>query len=123
LKFLSSKITNVDVLAKLTVVIFGILSIWGIQYIFNLLHLNLFDLVYVVIISQLSLIGPVIIGIFSKKKNIKYMWVSILVSLIIGFGASIVGGFLGNKLLVDGAGTYTVVTSLLVASLLLILKY
>lgn len=121
IKILSKLINNFDKVARLTVIIFGFISIWGIQYIFKLLNLNLFDLVYIVIVSQLSLIGPVIIGIFSKRKNIKFMWLSILAGLIMGFGASIVGGALGNKILTDGAGTFSVISSLAVSLFLLLL--
>jgi len=125
----SSSILNIDILssfkrtarfndktraklAKFSVIIFGLLAIWGIEYVFQVLGVNLFDFVYIVIISQLSLIGPVLIGIYSKTAKSKFMWIAILMGLIVGFGSAVIGSTSRYTLLVDGAGTFSAMASM-----------
>jgi len=107
-------------LIQLSVFAFGLIAVWIINLVFNILHINLFDLVYIVILSQLSLIGPVIIGLYSKRHKNSLMWIAILTALIVGFGSTIIGGASNNHLLVDGAGAFAVVASLFTAG---IVKY
>jgi Na+/proline symporter len=112
IKLLSNKLKNSKNLSKISVIIFGLISIWGIQLLFNALKLNLFELVYIIIISQLALVGPVIVGIMSNKKN-NLMFIPILIGLFIGFGSSIYGIIAENKILIDGAGSFTIISSIL----------
>ncbi|MFS8159289.1 MAG: hypothetical protein ACMG6E_03585 [Candidatus Roizmanbacteria bacterium] len=99
----------------MSIVIFGFVSIWGIGFILKLLHINLFDFVYVIIISQLSLIGPVVVGLYTQNKRNGLMWIAIVIALIVGFGSIVLGEVTDLKYLIDGAATFSVITSLLVA--------
>ncbi|MBP9797572.1 hypothetical protein KBC70_00300 [Candidatus Woesebacteria bacterium] len=100
---------------QLSIIVFGLLTIWGIQFLLDAFEVNMFDFLYIIVISQLSLIGPVIVGLYTKSKKIKYMWLPIIVALIVGFGSIIIGGMTGTKGLIDGAGTFSVITSCIAA--------
>jgi Na+/proline symporter len=105
-------------LIQLLVIVFGLITIWGFEGILKAFHINLFDFLYIIVVSQLSLIGPVVFGLYKKVKRNERMWIAILLALIVGFGSVIIGGFTGNKVLIDGAGTFSVITSLLSAWML-----
>ena len=101
-------------LIQLMIVAFGLVTIWGFEHVLKAFHINLFDFLYIIVISQLSLIGPVVFSLYGKARKSEGMWIVILLALIVGFGSVIVGGITGNKMLIDGAGTFTVITSLAV---------
>jgi len=105
-------------LIQLMIVAFGLVTIWEFEYVLKAFHINLFDFLYTIVISQLSLIGPVIFGLYEKGKNNDKMWIAILLALIAGFGSVAIGGITGTKVLIDGAGTLSVITSLLVVYIL-----
>lgn len=102
-------------LIQLLVVAFGLITIWGFEGILKAFRINLFDFLYIIVISQLSLIGPVIFGLYGKVRKNDAMWIVILLALTVGFGSVIVGGITENKMLIDGAGAFSVITSLLSA--------
>lgn len=99
---------------RLALIIIGITSIWGVQYLLELLNLSLFNFVYVVIITQLSLIGPVLYALIENKKSHVNGSVAILSALFVGFSATILGSFFNIGWIVDGAGTFTIITSVLI---------
>jgi hypothetical protein len=100
-------------LIQLLIVAFGIISVWGFEHILRSFAINLFDFLYIIVISQLSLIGPVVFGLYGKEKKNMFMWIAIALALVVGFGSSVIGGMTGNKILIDGAGTFSVVASLM----------
>lgn len=102
-------------LIQVSIVVFGLLTIWGIEFILKVFQVNLFDFLYIIVISQLSLIGPVVLGLYVKGKKCRWMWIAIILALIVGFGSVAIGGFTDTKELIDGAGTFSVITSLVAA--------
>ncbi len=95
-----------------TLISVAIMSVWGISVIFRLSGANLFDFVYIVILTQLALIGPVLVGFFLPPAAAKPMWIAICFGLIIGFGSAIIGTIAEESYLVDGAGTFTIAASI-----------
>ena len=55
-----------------------------------------------------------VFGLYGRAKKSEGMWIAILLALIAGFGSVAIGGITGTKVLIDGAGTLTVITSLAV---------
>lgn len=106
-------------IAKVALVLVAILSVWGIDLIFRISGANLFDFVYIVILTQLAIIGPVVVGLAMRSAAKTPMWVAIIFGLIVGFGSVIIGKTAEMPYLVDGAGTFTIVASLASAYLLL----
>jgi Na+(H+)/acetate symporter ActP len=98
---------------QLLIVAFGLMAVWGFEHILKSFAINLFDFLYIIVISQLSLIGPVVFGLYGKEKKNMFMWIAIALALVVGFGSSVIGGMTGNKILIDGAGTFSVVASLM----------
>ena len=41
------------------------------------------------------------------------MWMSIIAALGVGFGSLLIGGLTDNKMLMDGAGTFVVIISII----------
>ena len=76
---------------------------------------SIFDFVYVFIVLQLSLLGSILVGLISKRENTKYMGLSIVLSLILGFIFSIVGTITGRTKFVDAAGTVAAISSIVFA--------
>jgi Na+/proline symporter len=99
---------------KLVLVAIAIFSIGGINYILDLTSLNLFELIYIFVVCPFSYFGPVVIGLLSKRHS-KKMWVSIIAALMVGLSSVFVGITTENKFLLDGAATFTLVTSLIIA--------
>jgi hypothetical protein len=102
-------------IVRVGLVAVAVVAIWGVSYLLDRLGLSLFDFVYIVIITQLALIGPVLIGLATNRLPRIPFWVPIICALIIGFGCVAVGTRLSAKWLVDGAGTFTIIASCLVA--------
>jgi len=102
-------------IARLSLILIAIIAIWGVKYIMHITGANLFDFVYIVIITQLALFGPVIVGLATDRVSNKLMWVPILVALIVGFGSIAVGTSKEIKFLLDGAGTFALLASLFLA--------
>jgi len=101
-------------LAKAAMLIVAVLSVWGIGFVIKLSGTSLFDFVYIVVISQLALIGPVVGGMLTKS-NSKHMWLAIFVGLAVGFGSTTYGVMTDRSFLIDGAGTFTILASLIAA--------
>ena len=104
--------------AKGVIIIVAIFSVWGIPAIIEAFGANLFDFVYIVILTQLALIGPVLFG-FRRRRSDGFMpmWIAIAAGLLVGFGTAIVGAATGESYLIDSAGTMAMIASLGTASL------
>lgn len=105
--------------ARIAVLIVGVAASWGVEAWVHWLGGSIFNFVYIVIIPQLSLVGPVLIALRSQSHGYRRsgMWIVILSSCAIGLLCSIVGSAIRNSLLVDGAGAVTVFMSLAGAAL------
>jgi hypothetical protein len=95
----------------------GIFSAWGVNYVLQALGGSIFDLVYVVILVQLSLIGPVIIGLL-RTKHVKKMWLAIIISLLSGIVTTIIGITNNDQNLLQAAGTVTTAVSIVLGIIL-----
>lgn len=102
------------VVARWTLVLVGLVSGWGIGALVEALGGSLFDFVYVVIVSQLALLGPVLLGLGTGTLHGgRPMWIAIALGLFVGFGCVLIGSVRGAGWLVDGAGTFTLIMSFL----------
>lgn len=99
-------------LARYTTLIVGIVAVWGVDRIITVLGGSIFNMTYLVILTQLSLIGPVVIGLVRPKQN-SFMWVSIIISLICATVITAIGTFHNNQNLIQFAGISTLIVSLL----------
>ncbi|MBK9074750.1 MAG: hypothetical protein IPL77_07155 [Flavobacteriales bacterium] len=99
---------------RIALLIVAGLSIWGIRYILGLSGASLFDFVYIVIITQLALFGPVLLGLLTNREAPRPMWLAVVLALIVGFGTIAIGTITETKFLLDGAGTFTILASVLV---------
>jgi hypothetical protein len=100
--------------ARVALVGIGLISVWGVDFILNALGLKLFDFVYVVILTQLALIGPVLFALATVRRPILPGWLAIVISLVVGFGFTIAGAVYELKWAIDGAGVFAVLSSLAV---------
>jgi hypothetical protein len=104
---------------RLIVIGFAGVSVWGVDFLIRALGGNLFDFVYVLIVCQLSLIGPVIFSLIGAARRTPLMVIPILLSLVVGFGLVILAAIEGNSLFIDGAGSAAIVTSIVVSAIIL----
>ena len=95
-------------------VVVALLAVWGIDNLIKVSGANLFDFVYIVILTQLALIGPVVVGLMTMATS-KKMWLAIVTGLIAGFGSTLIGIAAGKSYLIDGAGTFAILASLVTA--------
>lgn len=95
-----------------TVVGSAVASVWGIALLFRVWGGSLFDFVYIVIVTQLALLGPVVVGLFSRVNSAAPMWLAVVVGLSAGFGAVLIGSAFERPGLVDGAGSFAIVGSM-----------
>ena len=108
------KVAERTVLAvRVSLVLIAGIAAWGVQALLGLLGGSLFDFVYVMVITQLALSGPVIVALLTSRTQSLPMWIPILVSAIVGFGCIILGTQESEKWLIDGAGTFTIIVSCL----------
>ena len=97
---------------RIALIFIAIVAIWGARFLINdVLKGSLFDFVYIVIITQLALIGPVLTGLLNRVARRFPLWLPIFIALAIGFGSIIVGTKFDIKWLIDGAGTFTIFAS------------
>jgi hypothetical protein len=113
-----SRKENSFLMVRLFTIAVGIFSAWGVQTILNLIGANIFDFVYIFIIVQLSLLGPVLVGLLSKNETVRYIWCSIIFGIAAGIFASVGGEVLNLSWLSEAAGAISAITSTLVAVLL-----
>lgn len=105
------------IIVRLLLILIAAMAMWGVKFILYITGANLFDFVFIIIISQLALFGPIIIGLATDRTSKYSMWLPIVIALITGFGLIIVGTKYELKYLIDGAGTFTILASLISALL------
>ena len=96
---------------RLALLCIAVVATWGIRFLFQVTRINLFDFVYIVVITQLALFGPTVIALATGRSPRVPMWWAIICALVIGFGSAAIGTLLGKSFLVDGAGMFTLVAS------------
>lgn len=99
---------------RISLVVCAVFGVYGVRQLFDILNLSLFDFVYVLVIMQLSLIGSVLFSLFKIPSKRYSGYISILLSLFIGFLSVYLGSKTGKSWLTDGAGTFTIMASILV---------
>jgi Na+/proline symporter len=100
---------------RMALVLIAAIAVVGVNYLVPALGSN-FDFVYLVIISQLSLLGPVVMALwFDRCKQRWPMSIVILASVLLGTGAVWYGTTMHIAKLVEGAGTITALFSLAAA--------
>lgn len=109
------KAERIVLITRILLFAIAALAAWGVQFLIGIFGGNLFDFVYVVIITQLSLIGPVLVALLTDRSSRFPMWASILFAAFMGFAASAFGNSLEMSWLINGAGTITIVASVLAA--------
>jgi len=114
-RWTDSTLSNVTHLGAVRLSLFAIAAagIWGVKAVLRVTGADLFSFVYIVIITQLALLGPVLLA-FANRTG-KFMWVAILLALATGFGSALYGTARGVQYMVDGAGTFTIVVSAIAA--------
>lgn len=103
--------------ARLSLVASAVIAIWGIDVLISWTGATIFDFVYVVIVSQLALLGPVVFCWVSGPRC-TFMWTAILFGILVGSSAVVVGVLTSRQFLVDGGGTFTILASLIAAAVI-----
>lgn len=103
--------------ARIATLVIGIVTAWGVSLTIQALGGSIFNFVYVVIIAQLSLAGPVIMGLV-RLQRVNRMWLAIILGLLAGIGSTIIGTIQNNQNLLQAAGTLTAAVSVLTAQFL-----
>lgn len=107
----SGKAERLLLVIRIALIGIAIAAIWGVKFFLAVSGLSLFDFVYVVIITQLALFGPVLITLTTHREARFPAWLPICLALVVGFGAVIVGTTQDLKWVVDGAGAFTILVS------------
>lgn len=102
----------------LALIVFG--GAVGVWILTNRLDISLFDILYVLIVCQLSLTGCVMMSLFggSRLKKTSLMYLSIFLGAIIGFGFVAAGKLLSVDWMLQGAGTFAAISSYIAASVI-----
>lgn len=107
--------------ARGATILIAVVALWLIPILFKALGYNsAFDAVYLVTVSQLSLVGPVLIGLWQAGRNPRHairkqysaMWLAMVGAFAVGFTAAISGSYWQMQWLTDGASVFTIATSL-----------
>jgi Na+/pantothenate symporter len=99
----------------------GVIALVGSIGVFALvdgLKISLFDIVYVLIICQLSLTGPVLAGLWHRLPVGDRMVWAIVTGLLVGFGAFWSSRVTAQEWLLTGAGFFAMFASIAVAFLI-----
>jgi Na+/proline symporter len=91
----------------------------GVLYLNKVLNVSLFDLTYIMVISQLTLIGPILFGMKDHVTKTNFMSLAIYGSLAVGFISFFVGKFINSDFLMTGAGFFTLIVSYFTALILI----
>ena len=112
----SSSTSKILFLLRITLVFIAFLSIWGIGWVFKMFGGNVFEHVYLVVVTQLSLLGAVLLALlYPDRTTIIPMWIILLLCFTIGFGFAAVGSSSPEyKWMNDGAGAFTALFSILI---------
>ena len=104
--------------ARIITVLVGIFSAWGVQAILNIFGVSIFNFVYILVVAQLCLLGPVLVGLLLHRRSVANMWLPIVIGLLFGLSSSIIGGAIQIAWLTDAAGTIAALTSTLMSLVL-----
>jgi len=107
--------------ARIATLVIGVIAAWGISLLIHALGGSIFNLVYIVIIAQLALAGPVIVGLLSPIR-VRGMWAAIVLGLAAGMVSTVVGTVQDNQTLLQAAGTVTTAASVIVSVCLLVIQ-
>jgi hypothetical protein len=119
IKRLSKNRKTQMMIARVLTILAGVIAAWGVNLIVGMLGGGIFDFVYILIVAQLGLLGPVLVGLIMKNPpKAHLMWLPIVLSVLVGFSSSVVGVATENSFLTDGAGTITAVTSVILSMIL-----
>ena len=108
-------VANIIGWARLTLLGTAVMGTFVIGWISDWLGISLFDLVYVVVVSQLSMFGSVMIGLLNRRPTQYSGILATLSALVAGYGLSIYGGVIGNSDMVNGAPLLSLILSFAVA--------
>lgn len=100
---------------RVSLILIAIISAVGVHFLVEHWHLDLFSFVYVLIISQLCLFGPVILGLTSNRVPRSPMWLVLIASFVIGMLSAWWGTHGGDSRWSDAAGSITAIVSTLFA--------
>jgi Na+/pantothenate symporter len=112
-------------IARVLLLPIAAVSIWVIPWFIGLIRRDLFFFSFVVVVAQLALFGPVVVALrrFIRTSRVDgvaplAMYAPIVVSAAVGFSCALFGGTYEIKWLTDGAGTFTLLVSLVSAGLI-----
>jgi hypothetical protein len=108
--------------ARIVTIIMGILAAWGVQLFIKLLGGTIFNFVYVLIVAQLSLLGPIVVGLVCKPRKVKHMWIAIALPVVLGISSNIIGAIFKISALIDAAGTISALSSVTIAFIIYLLN-
>jgi hypothetical protein len=104
--------------ARVVTLLVGIIAAIIVDKTIQLLGGSIFDFVYIVIVVQLTLIGPVLAGLLYPRQ-VKKMWIAIVASLVVGVGMAVIGTIQNNQDMIQFAGLVTVIVSIAVSMILI----
>lgn len=96
--------------ARIALVSAAVLATYGITWFSDLMQVSLFDQVYLVVVAQLALFGPVIVGLSGRRPRPFSGPIAIVASLLIGY---ILAGYGTANVLPDVVNSASMVTLLL----------
>jgi len=79
-------------IARILTVAAGVIAAWGVNLLISAMGGGIFDFVYILIVAQLSMIGPILVGLMAKNlPKIRIMWQALVVAVAVGIFASAFG--------------------------------
>ena len=112
-----SSATSTLIVLRVILTCFAIFAAWGVHALVKTWGINLFDFVYLAIIPQLAIFGPVIVALLGRVSRWPLIAFVIAVAFASGIAATLLGQTYSMSYLSDGAGTLTTFISLVGAYL------
>jgi Na+/proline symporter len=101
-------------LFRLTILIIAITGVFAVTSLVDA-GISLFNVTYVLIITQLALAGPIFVALVTKRRADDRMMFAIIAGLVVGFTSFGSGATFGIGWLVTGAGFFTIIASCVTA--------
>jgi len=101
--------------ARLAIAVIATVAAIGVHKLMSLLGVSVFDFVYILIITQISLLGPILVALKRKRNGPVAMWLPILVAIVAGFSSAWVGTHGGDQRWADAAGSVSALSSVALA--------